>query len=105
MADAGFAEIDVDEARRRHDGGAPVVDVREPDEYAAGHVPGAVNIPLGQLPERLAEVPDSEHLLVVCQLGGRSARACGILESQGVAATNVAGGTAAWIDAGFPTER
>jgi molybdopterin-guanine dinucleotide biosynthesis protein A/rhodanese-related sulfurtransferase len=95
-------EIDVDELARRREGGAFVLDVRQPDEYEAGHVPGAVLVPLDQLEARLAEVPGDQPLLVICKSGGRSAAAVGALTAAGYDATNVAGGTMAWIDAGHP---
>jgi rhodanese-related sulfurtransferase len=95
-------EIDVDELARRRDEGAPVLDVREDDEYASGHVPGATHIPLGQVPDRAAEVPKDRTLYVVCRSGGRSAKAVEVLRAAGIDAVNVAGGTLAWVDAGQP---
>jgi len=95
-------EIDVDELARRLDGGAVVIDVRELDEYLDGHVAGARLIPLGDVPDRLAEVPTTEPVLVICKVGGRSLRAAEFLAANGVDATNVAGGTMAWIDSGRP---
>jgi rhodanese-related sulfurtransferase len=92
-------EITVDEADERRQQGAPVLDVREPDEYENGHVPGAVHIPLGDVPDRLDEVPEGD-LLVICQGGGRSRKASEFLIAQGRTATNVAGGTGAWIESG-----
>lgn len=94
-------EITVDQAEQRQQQGAPVLDVREPDEYENGHVPGAVHIPLGQLPDRLDDVPGGD-LLVICQGGGRSRKAAEFLATNGRAATNVAGGTGAWIESGRP---
>lgn len=82
--------------------GVTIVDVREPDEYAAGHVPGAVNVPLSTVPEHLDAF--DEGCYVVCQAGGRSAKAVAYLAQQGIPAHNVAGGTGAWISAGLPTE-
>lgn len=95
-------EIDIDEAARRYAAGAPVIDVREPDEYAEGHVPGAPLIPLGTVPDRGGEVPSSGEVLVICKSGGRSRKAAEVLRGQGIDAVNVAGGTMAWIDAGHP---
>jgi rhodanese-related sulfurtransferase len=95
-------EIDVDELARRRDEGAPVLDVREDDEYASGHVPGATHIPLGQVPDRTAEVPTDRTVYVVCRSGGRSAKAVQVLRAAGIDAVNVAGGTLAWVDAGQP---
>jgi len=97
-------EIDVDELYTHHQAGAAVVDVREPDEYAEAHVPGALLIPLGEVPERLAELPESRPLYLICRSGARSARAGEFLAGQGYEVVNVAGGTLAWIDAGFPVE-
>jgi len=85
-------------------GEKPLVDVREVDEFAAGHVPGAVNIPLSELGERLHELP-AEPFDIICHSGGRSGRACEALEPRGHEVTNVAGGTSAWIGAGYPVER
>lgn len=92
-------EIDVDETEQRMDQGASVLDVREPDEYANGHVPGALHIALGDVPDRLGDVPDGD-LLVICGSGGRSRRAAEWLNTQGRTATNVGGGTVAWIKSG-----
>ncbi|RFA11543.1 sulfurtransferase [Subtercola boreus] len=75
-----------------------IIDVREPDEFAGGHVPGAVNIPLGQLQGQ--DLPEGP-VYVICELGGRSARATQYLAGRGVDATNIAGGTTAWREAGF----
>lgn len=93
-------EIDIAETARRHAAGVPVFDVREPDEYAEGHVPGAPLVPLGQVPDRVAEFPSSGEVLIICKSGGRSRKAAELLRSQGIDAVNVAGGTMAWIDAG-----
>lgn len=80
---------------------AYVVDVREADEYADGHIPGAINVPLSLLTETYVHISAEETVYVVCQLGGRSARACEFLsnlpEFEGVSFVNVLGGTAAWI--------
>ena len=95
-------EIDVEEFAARHEAGAFVLDVREDDEYLDGHVPGALHIPLGEVPERHAELPSGEPILVICKSGGRSMRASEVLIANGIDATNVAGGTMAWIDSGRP---
>lgn len=101
MAEDALTEVDVAALAAARDGGAPVLDVRQPDEYEMAHVPGAVLIPLDQLADRMAEVP-AGALYVICKSGGRSAAAVRVLAEAGVAATNVAGGTMAWIDAGYP---
>ena len=80
-----------------------VVDVREPDEYVTGHVPGAVNIPQAELASRLDELPRDRRLLVICQLGMRSLRAAQFLHQAGFAqVASVIGGTSAWFTAGRP---
>lgn len=80
---------------------AVLLDVREPNEWVGGHAPNAVHIPLGLLPTRLADLPAVDGALpVVCRSGVRSARAVVYLGTQGVEATNVAGGMQAWEEAG-----
>ncbi len=79
-----------------------VIDVREVYEYVAGHAPTAVNIPLSELVERVAEVPRVGEVYIICESGGRSAQACQWLAGQGVTAINVLGGTSAWRSAGLP---
>ena len=96
-----IAEIDIETFADERDAGRPVIDVREPDEYSEAHVPGAVLIPLGQLADRLGELPDGD-LLVICRSGARSMRACETLAGGGRKGTNVAGGTLAWIESGRP---
>jgi rhodanese-related sulfurtransferase len=80
-----------------------VLDVREPHEWAAGHIEGAVHIPLADIPARVGELDPSVRTLVVCHLGGRSARATQWLHAQGHDVTNIAGGMDAWEGAGRPT--
>lgn len=81
-----------------------IVDVREPQEYAAGHVPGARSMPLGGLVVRVEELPKDRPVYVVCQKGGRSLEAAALLVEAGVDARSVAGGTEAWADSGRPIE-
>lgn len=95
-------EITQDEFVVAHTAGAPVVDVRSPEEYAGGHVPGAVNIPLEQVEARRAEFTADSPMHVICQSGGRSAKASEVLAAAGVTALSVAGGTTGWVDAGRP---
>lgn len=102
MSDAPVPEIDVTELARRLDAGAALVDVRQPEEYESGHVPGAVLVPLDQVGARQGEIPSDQEVLVICGSGGRSARAVEALNGAGLRTTNVAGGTTAWIDAGNP---
>ena len=95
-----IAEESVDELAVALDGGARLVDVREPSEYTEGHVPGAVLIPLGTVGERIEEFRGDGPLYVICRSGGRSMRACQTLAENGIDGINVAGGTLGWIDTG-----
>jgi rhodanese-related sulfurtransferase len=79
-----------------------VLDVREFDEWQAGHVAGSLHIPLMTLPQRLDEVPPDRDLLVVCKVGARSAQATVFLQAQGFVAANLANGLVAWEYAGRP---
>jgi rhodanese-related sulfurtransferase len=79
-----------------------LLDVRETGEYAAGHVPGAVSIPLGQLGGRIDELPRVGTVYVICATGNRSLYAARALSGIGVPAVSVAGGTAAWARSGRP---
>ena len=97
-------EISVNELAARLDAGAYLIDVRNPDEYDAGHVPGAVLIPLPEVPDRVGEVPTGRTVLFICRSGGRSGQAVDFLRGRGIDAVNVAGGTLAWIDEGRPLE-
>jgi rhodanese-related sulfurtransferase len=85
-------------------GAAQVVDVREPAEYLAGHVPGAASIPMGQLPDRLNEINRSKPVFVICQAGGRSSAMTDVLLHHGFDARSVTGGTAAWTDSSHPVD-
>ncbi|PZU40474.1 MAG: sulfurtransferase [Microbacterium sp.] len=94
--------ITVQQLRERE--GVPLVDVREEDEFAAGRVPGAVNLPMSRIGDLLDQLPD-EPFDVICQAGGRSARVVQALEARGYDVTNVEGGTGEWMAAGHPVER
>ncbi|GAB3597979.1 rhodanese-like domain-containing protein [Angustibacter peucedani] len=81
---------------------AVLLDVREADEWAAGHVDGAVHVPLSEVPGRLGELPEADPLYIICRSGNRSGRAAQWLNAQGVDSVNVAGGMKAWAFAGKP---
>lgn len=95
-------EIDVRALAAAHADGAVVVDVREPDEYAAGHVPDARLVPLGELPDRAHGLPRHRRVHLVCASGSRSLLAADWLAREGFDAVSVAGGTQAWQSAGYP---
>lgn len=81
-----------------------VIDVRNPEEYAAGHVPGAVLVPMHTVPVRLQDIPSDRTVYLVCAVGGRSGQVAAWLEPQGYDVVNVLGGTQAWAFAGHPLE-
>ena len=81
--------------------GLTVLDVREGFEWDAGHIEGAVHVPLGELPQRLDEVPAGQTL-VVCKVGGRSGQATAWLSQQGYDVVNLDGGMLEWEAAGRP---
>ena len=104
---AEVREVDVEALKAALAAGATVLDVRNPDETAAGHVPGAILLPLPELQARVAELEahKGKDLYVICKSGGRSARAAEFLASAGFSPVNVAGGTMAWLAQGYPVER
>ena len=95
-------EVDLQTFASAHAAGATVLDVRNPDEYEAAHVPGAVLIPLQELAERQDEIPEADLLYVICAVGGRSLAATKALVDAGYNAVSVAGGTNGWIERGGP---
>lgn len=96
-------EVDIEAFAGLHGDGVTVIDVREPHEYEEAHVSGARLIPLGEVADRAAEVPEGETVYVICAMGGRSMRAAEHLAGLGRDVVNVAGGTKGWIEAGHPT--
>jgi rhodanese-related sulfurtransferase len=97
-----LAEVDPEEAASLIAGGAYLLDVREPDEWEAGHAPDAHHIPLGDLEARYAELPSDQTIVCVCRGGGRSARAAAALSTVGLTTINLAGGMRAWESSGLP---
>jgi rhodanese-related sulfurtransferase len=82
--------------------GAFLLDVREDDEWTAGHVPGAVHVRLGELGARVGELPQDREIYVICRTGHRSAYAAQALGGVGLDAINVADGMTGWAVAGRP---
>lgn len=111
----GGEQVDPNEAVRRIDQGARLIDVREPGEFSAGHAPGAIHVPLGRVRqngvaalEAAGLPPDTREILLVCQSGMRSRLAQSVLLRGRHPARrylNVRGGMAAWASAGLPVVR
>ena len=81
-----------------------LLDVREPDEWAAGRIAGSQHIPLGELGARIGEVPKGTTILTVCRHGNRSDAAARRLRTLGYTVENLEGGVTAWKRAGLPLE-
>jgi rhodanese-related sulfurtransferase len=94
--------IDITTLAVRHADGAFVLDVREPHEYLAGHVPGAVLAPMSRITSSLADVPRDRTIHVICQSGNRSRSVADLLVRLGYEAVSVDGGTSAWASSGRP---
>ncbi|MDP1927501.1 MAG: rhodanese-like domain-containing protein [Thiobacillus sp.] len=105
---SGVEQADTLKATRLYNDDALVLDVREDKEFAAGHIPKAKHIPLGQLASRIKEIEKfkTKPVLVTCRSGQRSARACGMLKKAGFETVyNQAGGIIAWERANLPTTK
>ena len=99
-----ISDVDVQEAAGLGRGGVVLVDVREDDEWEAGHAPDAVHVPLGEVGKAAGRFAD-RRVMVVCRSGNRSAKAAKALAGAGVEVTNVAGGMSSWAQAGLPVVR
>lgn len=97
---ASVENVDVERARQLLKDGALLLDVREDDEWNAGHAPQATHIPLSSVPDALDELARERHIVCVCRLGGRSARAAQFLSEQGYDVVNLDGGMVAWHEQG-----
>ncbi|MFN8016189.1 MAG: rhodanese-like domain-containing protein [Acidimicrobiia bacterium] len=102
MNQNALPEIDVNEALEKQSEGVVLLDVREKDEFEAGHAVGALNIPLSELKDRIDEIDQTVELNIICKSGGRSAQAVMALNSIGYSATNVKGGSLEWMSMKLP---
>ena len=82
-----------------------VLDVREPSEYAAGHIAGSTLLPLHQLPSRMRELPKDREIVCVCASGSRSSSAARQLTGAGYTVLNLSGGMGRWLQAGLPIKK
>lgn len=104
MMSGQVPEVGVEALAQAWRRGVRLIDVRSPEGFAQGHVPGAVNVPLEEVlasPQRFA----GEELHVICLSGGRSLQATEAVNAAGARAVSVTGGTSAWIEAGHEVER
>jgi rhodanese-related sulfurtransferase len=103
----GSSGLNAADAKARIDSKQPLVilDVRQPDEYRAGHIAGAKLIPLNELPRRVSELPEDTDILCVCRSGSRSGTAVGQLTRAGYTAINLQGGMISWQSAGYPVKK
>jgi rhodanese-related sulfurtransferase len=103
-----FPSIDIDDYHSDYykKNNHVLIDVRSPQEFKSGHIPGAKNVPLQGLSNNLKKVPKNKDVIVVCRSGSRSGMACRILTNEGYDnITNVRGGTMAWLRAGHEVKK
>ena len=93
-------EVSIEELEEARQAGVLLVDVRQPEEYEAGHVPGARLIPMGDVVARAGELPHDQPVYVICHTGVRSLKAARFYRSRGIDAWSVAGGTKDWAESG-----
>ena len=99
-------ELDPKAAAQHVKDGALLLDVREPDEWETAHVAGAQHIPLGEIDQRLHELPRDREIVIICRSGRRSAKAQDAMEAAGFKpVANLAGGMIAWEEDGLPVTR
>ena len=101
--DAG--EEDLETFAAAHAEGGYVLDVREPDEYVEGRVPGAIPMPMRDIPQHVAQLPRDRTIHVICHSGNRSRAVVDYLRNQGLDAVNVSAGTAGWAARGWAMDR
>lgn len=97
----GIPQITAEELRRRIDSGEKLVliDVREDEEVAAGMIPGARHIPMGEVPYRTSDIPEESEVIFICRSGSRSQRVCEYLSAQGYqGVVNLSGGMIEWSE-------
>ncbi len=103
--DEPFVRVDAEEARKLIEAGAELIDVRQPDEYADGHIPGARLVPLGDFLAQPRDYVKHDNVVFVCAVGARSAVACEMAAAIGFTQVyNLEGGTNGWASEGRPIE-
>ena len=105
MGTAALSAVEA-QARIKSDGKALfLLDVRQPEEYKQGHIAGSKLIPLGELGNRLKEIPQDKEILCICRSGSRSSMAASQLAQAGYKVINLSGGMMAWSAAGLPMKK
>lgn len=102
ISENGIPQVTAEEAAKRVAEGALLLDVREDDEWTAGHAPDAHHLALGRLQDEHGTLPKDQPIVAVCRVGGRSERAAVALRDAGFDVVNLAGGMQAWAAAGQP---
>lgn len=104
-----YWRVSLEEANNMLDEGeAVVIDVRDPNEWASGHVAGAIHIPVDDVLTRVDELPEDKNLLFICAMGVRSGLACEMAAAMNISSDrlyNIEDGTGAWIDNNYPAEK
>lgn len=96
------SSIKVPDLTRPFAGVRQIIDVRSPSEFATGHIPGAINVPLDQIESRIRDLDSEASIVLVCQMGKRARMAAALLDPCRLSITVLDGGTDAWIKAGLP---
>jgi len=105
MSENGVPQITPEEAAQRIEAGGFLLDVREDDEWEAGHAPEAHHLPLGRVQAEHGTLPKDADIVVICRAGSRSEQAAVALRAAGHEASNIAGGMRAWAAAGLPVAK
>lgn len=102
----GVKEVDAESYRRQYDGTSHVIlDVRNPQEYADAHIPGAINIPMSKLKKKMDVLPNDQAIVCVCRNGLQGREAAFFLQQNGYKVANILGGMQQWKRAGESIER
>ena len=102
VSENGIPQVTAEEGARRVEDGALLLDVREDDEWEAGHAPKAQHLPLGRVEAEAGSLPKDQPIVAICRVGGRSEKAAVALKAAGFDVVNLAGGMRAWAAAGQP---
>ena len=105
MGTAALSAVEAQERIKNEGKNLFLLDVRQPEEYKQGHIAGSKLIPLGELSNRLKEIPQDKEILCICRSGSRSSMAASQLAQAGYKVINLSGGIMAWSAAGLPMKK